>query len=121
MMSESLIPIGTSTNPERTVFPEIEKILVPRPDAVPVERNQLGPFSIMAGTLARVFTLLTIVGFPKSPFSAGKGGLVQGSPRFPWRLWISAVSSPHTKAPALVWMEIEREKPLLKMFSPRNP
>ena len=36
----------------------------------------------------------------EKPASAGKGGFKVGSPRFPSIEWISAVSSPHTNAPA---------------------
>ena len=43
---------------------------------------------------AMVSTLFTIVGSPKAPTDAGKGGLSLGHPRFPSRELIREVSSP---------------------------
>jgi hypothetical protein len=48
----------------------------------------------MRGTLARVITLLTMVGLPKRPLTAGSGGRGRISPRFPSRLSSMEVSSP---------------------------
>ncbi len=47
-----------------------------------------------------LLTLLLLVGLPHTPFTAGKGGRGRGSPRLPSMEAISAVSSPHTNAPA---------------------
>ena len=56
-----------------------------------------------------VSTLLMQVGFPKSPETDGNGGLGCGIPLFPSIDAMSAVSSPHTNAPApsitLMWNE----------------
>jgi hypothetical protein len=49
----------------------------------------------MCGTAASVSTLLMVVGFPKRPATAGKGGLMRGLPRRPSSEFMSAVSSPH--------------------------
>lgn len=49
----------------------------------------------MVGATATVSTLVTVVGQPKSPILAGKGGFNLGLPCLPSRLSISAVSSPH--------------------------
>jgi hypothetical protein len=54
----------------------------------------------MVGATAMVSTLATVVGQPKRPTSAGKGGLSRGLPCLPSRLSISAVSSPQMYAPA---------------------
>ena len=50
--------------------------------------------------LAKVSTLLISVGLPHSPETAGYGGRGRGVPRPPSTEAISAVSSPHTNAPA---------------------
>ena len=60
----------------------------------PREANHLPPFLNIVGTTAIVSTLLTIVGQPYSPTSAGKGGLSLGWPLFPSKLSNKAVSSP---------------------------
>ncbi len=53
--------------PRFTMSPESEKTLVPALDGVPNDLNQSLPFNKIGGTLANVSTLLTTVGFPKSP------------------------------------------------------
>ena len=45
-----------------------------------------------------------IVGLPNRPLTAGNGGRGRGMPRRPSMLWIRAVSSPQTKAPAPILM-----------------
>ena len=45
-------------------------------------------------TVARLSTLLTTVGLPHSPSTAGKGGLILGLPLLPSNLSNQAVSSP---------------------------
>ena len=54
----------------------------------------------MCGTAASVSTLLIVVGMPKTPATAGNGGLIRGLPRFPSIEFIIAVSSPQMYAPA---------------------
>ncbi|MND06390.1 hypothetical protein D3C83_277370 [compost metagenome] len=49
---------------------------------------------MMCGTAHSVSTLLIVVGMPKSPAAAGKGGLIRGLPRLPSIEFIRAVSSP---------------------------
>ena len=44
----------------------------------------------LTGATATVSTLATVVGQPKTPMSAGNGGLRRGLPCFPSRLSISA-------------------------------
>ena len=68
--------------------------------SVPTEANASAPFLRMYGTHARVSTLLTIVGLPQSPLTAGNGGLGLGIPRLPSIELRRAVSSPQTNAPA---------------------
>ena len=71
--------------------------------------------------LARVSTLLILVGLSNSPRTAGNGGLGLGSPRPPSIECISAVSSPQTNAPAPRRMKISKSKPEPKMFFPSRP
>src|SRR5512145_2668454 len=58
------------------------------------------PLLMMCGTAASVSTLLIVVGMPKTPDTAGNGGLMRGFPRFPSIEFMSAVSSPQMYAPA---------------------
>ncbi len=74
-----------------------------------------------AGRLASVSTLLMTVGLPNRPLTAGNGGRGRGMPRLPSMLWIRAVSSPQTNAPAPILMTISRLKPLSRMLSPSRP
>ena len=53
--------------------------------------------------MAIVSRLFTVVGHPKAPAWAGKGGLIRGSPRFPSSEFSIEVSSPQMYAPAPVW------------------
>ena len=56
--------------------------------------NQPLPLRRMVGHTATVSTLVTVVGQPKRPTLAGKGGLRRGLPWRPSSDSISAVSSP---------------------------
>jgi len=80
-------------------FPEIQKILVPVFFGLPNDANHFPPLLRIVGTTAIVSTLFTVVGLPKTPTFAGKGGFSLGYPFFPSRLSIRAVSSPQTYAP----------------------
>lgn len=71
--------------------------------------------------LAKVSTLLIMVGLPHSPACVGKGGRGRGWPRCPMMLAIRAVSSPHTKAPAPTRISTSKSNPLPNRFCPRNP
>ena len=72
---------------------------------VPTAAEPLGAAGRPAvGRLASVSTLLMIVGLPNRPLTAGNGGRGRGMPRRPSMLWIRAVSSPHTNAPAPILM-----------------
>ena len=55
------------------------------------------------GTAAIVSRLFTVVGQPKAPALAGKGGFMRGSPRRPSSELSIDVSSPQMYAPAPVW------------------
>ena len=61
---------------------------------MPIAANAAPPSRTIAGMLASVSTLLTVVGLPNSPTSTGNGGLLRGSPRLPSIDSNSAVSSP---------------------------
>jgi hypothetical protein len=54
------------------------------------------PFSKITGTVASEMTLLTTVGRPRNPSSAGSGGLARTTPRLPSSEFRSEVSSPQT-------------------------
>src|SRR4030067_3299595 len=99
MISLSVIPMGTSTNPVFLTFPTREKIFVPLLFSVPIEENHLLPFSMINGTLAQVSTLLRFVGFPQRPFSTMWICLLLGSPTLPSIEEINAVDCPQTKVP----------------------
>ena len=61
---------------------------------VPIALNQSAPRLMMCGTLQRVSTLLTTVGAPKAPTTAGNGGFTRGWPRLPSSDSSIPVSSP---------------------------
>ncbi len=115
------IPIATSTSPVFLMRPVRARIFVPLLPFVPLEANQDEPFKIIDGMLAQVSTLFTAVGFPSIPFWMGNGGRWRGSPILPSMERMSAVSSPHTNAPAPWTISISNEKPVPRMFSPRIP
>src|ERR1019366_3021496 len=96
----SEVPSGISTSPVFFTLPTSEKTFVPELFELPVSVNQAGPRVTMGAMLYQVSTLLMLVGFPHSPFCAGKGGRGRGLPASPSSDAISAVSSPHTNAPA---------------------
>ena len=99
-ISRRVVPIGTSTSPVFTTRPARAKTLVPLLVAVPIAANQSPPLRMMGAMLANVSTLLMSVGRPQSPDTAGYGGRGLGVPRPPSMDAMSAVSSPHTNAPA---------------------
>src|SRR6266542_366177 len=94
------VPSGISTRPVLVTLPTSEKTLVPALRALPVSLNHAGPLATMGAMLYQVSTLLMLVGIPQRPFWAGNGGRGRGRPAKPSREAISAVSSPHTNAPA---------------------
>ena len=75
----------------------------------------------MNGMLASVSVLLTTVGIPYSPRSAGNGGRADTVPRSPSRHASSAVSSPTTYEPAPSSTVTSKSKPLPAMSRPRCP
>ena len=100
IISLMLIPIGTSTSPERLIFPARANTFVPLLFSVPYLAYSSEPCNKIQGMLASVSTLLILVGFCHSPDSAGNGGRFLGIPLSPSTEAINAVSSPQTKAPA---------------------
>ncbi len=94
------VPMGTSTSPMLLILPVTAKTLVPFDDSVPILAKTSPPSIMIWGMLAKVSTLLRMVGFFHRPCTAGKGGRGLGMPRRPSMEAISAVSSPHTNAPA---------------------
>ena len=113
--------MGISTRPEFRSLPVRANTAVPFVPSVPMGEYHSAPFRRMAGTVARVFTLLILVGHPQSPLWAGNGGLGWGIPRFPMIEAMSAVSSPHTKAPAPSMISRSKSNPEPMMFFPRYP
>ena len=70
-ISRRVVPIGTSTRPVLRTLPARAKTLVPLLFSVPMPANQSAPSRMMAGTLAKVSTLLIRVGQAPEPLSAG--------------------------------------------------
>ena len=98
--SRTVVLSITSKTPGRFTVPERHTSRVPPDLSVPSLANQSAPFSKMAGTAASVSTLFTTVGQPKSPTTAGKGGLSRGQPFLPSSDSSIPVSSPQMYAPA---------------------
>ena len=113
--------MGISTRPVRLILPDRAKTLVPLLVAVPMELYQEAPFSKIVGTFERVSTLLITVGFSNNPLVEGKGGRGRGIPLFPSMLWIRAVSSPQTNAPAPILINKSNEKFVPATLEPNNP
>lgn len=76
--------------------PEIQNNLVPLLLGLPKLENHSADLLIIVGQTETVSTLVTVVGHPKTPALAGKGGLTLGYPAFPSKEVIKAVSSPQT-------------------------
>ena len=76
---------------------------------------------MIAVMFANVSTLFSSVGQPHNPLSAGNGGRGRGVPRLPSTDAISAVSSPHTNAPAPMRMSTLKLKGDSKIPPPSKP
>ncbi len=70
--------------------------MVPRDRPRPKSRYCAAPRSRITGTVARLMTLLTTVGQPRKPSSAGSGGFARTTPRLPSSEFSNDVSSPQT-------------------------
>merc|ERR1712180_343031 len=86
--------ISSSTVQGLFTWPEMLNSLEPEFLVRPMLANQSPPLLQMVGATATVSTLVTVVGQPKTPTSAGNGGFRRGLPCLPSRLSIKAVSSP---------------------------
>src|SRR5579863_1923433 len=75
------VPMGTSIRPVLVILPARANTLVPLLFSVPIPANHAAPLRAIAGTLAKVSTLLMSVGELYKPLSAGKGGRGRGVPR----------------------------------------
>ena len=62
-----------------------------------------------------------VVGIPKSPTAAGKGGFTRGWPRRPSSEFMSPVSSPQMYAPAPMWTVTSMSTPEPRMSLPAYP
>src|SRR6478672_2045657 len=89
-------PRTTSYVPGRCTLPHTQKSLVPV--LFGFDRHiflyQSAPFIRIGAAASSVSTLLIVVGIPKTPATAGNGGLIRGLPRRPSSEFIRAVSSP---------------------------
>src|SRR5690554_5043623 len=100
------MPRSTSYTPGLLTWPETPISLGPNDggppmdDVQPIDAHHLAPCSMIGPTAARVSTLLTIVGRPNNPLTAGKGGFTRGQPRLPSMHSSKPVSSPQMYAPA---------------------
>ena len=88
------IDISSSTTHGLLTCPEIQNSFVPEFLSLPNASNHEAPLRMMVGATATVSTFATVVGRPKRPTSAGKGGFKRGLPCLPSRDSIKAVSSP---------------------------
>lgn len=75
----------------------------------------------LTGETATVSTLVTVVGHPNTPTSAGNGGFSLGFPCLPSSDSIRAVSSPQIYAPAPRCMNTSKSYPEPQAFFPKNP
>ena len=86
--------ISISYTPGLLILPQADMSLVPVDFPIPIFAYSSPP-SLMIGTnAAMVSTLLTTVGQPHNPLTAGKGGFIRGLPRLPSNDSSNAVSSP---------------------------
>jgi len=88
---------------------------------LPIPQYVKAPCSMIHATFASVSTLLMQVGRPHRPDVVGKGGRGRGMPRCPSIEAMSAVSSPHTNAPAPSRISTVKVKPEPMMSAPSRP
>ena len=88
------MPNAVSTMPPCAMLPPSWNTWVPRERPTPSAPYAAPPSARTIGTVPSVSTLLTTVGWPNSPTSAGIGGLARITPRLPSRLSSIEVSSP---------------------------
>src|SRR5258706_15723733 len=100
MISRSFVPSGSSYTPGRFTWPLTPKSVLPVLAAVPIVLNHAAPRVMIAGTCDTVSTLLTVVGQPQRPETAGNGGRLRGWPLRPPADSIIPLSSPQIYAPA---------------------
>ena len=86
MSSFNGIDISSSTVQGLLTWPEMLNNLVPEFLGRPIPANHSPPRRQMSGATATVSTLVTVVGQPKTPTSAGNGGFRRGLPCFPSKL-----------------------------------
>src|SRR3954454_1467588 len=98
------------------MLPDRQKSFGPVDAGVPIVAYAAPPSRRITGTFARVSTLLTVVGLPKSPFATGNGGLLRGSARSPSIDSKSAVSSPAMYAPAPRRTSTSNDQPESRML-----
>ncbi len=121
IISDSMIPMGTSTRPVLLILPTRENILVPLLFSVPILVYQSAPLLTMRGTFAQVSTLFRVLGRFQRPDWVVCICLALGSPGFPSIDAIKAVDSPQTKAPPPLAIFTSKSKPEPSMFFPSRP
>ncbi len=121
MISRRVIPMGTSTRPVLLIFPTRLNTFVPLLDCVPILEYQSAPLLMINGTLAHVSTLFRLDGRSHNPFSDVWIYLALGSPGIPSSDAISAVDSPHTKAPPPLLIDISKSNREPSIFLPSRP
>src|ERR1700760_673534 len=94
------IPSGNSRFAGFSTWPETEKITVPAAFLGPSCTNHSGPLRNIAGTEAKLWVLLMVVGAPYRPKLAGNGGLNRGFAGLPSPETKIAGSSPPVVGPA---------------------
>src|SRR6187551_113918 len=121
MNSSTEMVMSISYTPGLLILPQAEMSLVPVDLPIPIFEYASPPSFTIGTTAAIVSTLLTTVGHPQSPATAGNGGLMRGLPLLPSSDSSSAVSSPQIYAPAPACTYISRSYPDPKIFFPSNP
>src|ERR1051326_3626122 len=95
----NVAPSSTSYTPGRFTLPLTVSNRVPGDFSVPSFAYAAPPLLMIHGTVARVSMLLSSVGRPQAPLTAGNGGRDRGCARLPSSDSSSAVSSPQMYAP----------------------
>src|SRR5258708_12640066 len=83
MMSRYVTPITISKLPGFWTSPLTVTMRVPFAFSVPRLAYSAPPWRMIQGTVGRVSTLLTAVGSPQAPLTAGEGGRGRGWARLP--------------------------------------
>src|SRR3990167_8555816 len=114
------VPIGTSTTPLLTTWPESDTSLVPLLFSEPMLVYQSAPRLMISGTLVQVSTLLRLLGLFQMPLTDVRMYLGRGSGALPSMERMRALDSPETKMPTSKCNSTSKSKPVPRMFLPRS-